>query len=205
MSRLESTKFWSLFDVEAAREMVYGSGSGFSRDSQAFPNGFPYPDLAPAIRVIPGIGSFHEGLCYFHGGLATQNFQKIVNKMGILSRSPVSRKPNETMRLIVTTFVGVVLGFFIGVSFPTLSLTKLNLPSSILPSMDLLHVRESGDEKTWLPVNSISSRSTEAQNLTATSKIWVPSNPKGAERLAPQIVAAESDFYLRRLWGNPNE
>ncbi|KAL4638915.1 hypothetical protein ACB092_03G180500 [Castanea dentata] len=125
--------------------------------------------------------------------------------MGILSRSPVSRKPNETMRLIVTTFVGVVLGFFIGVSFPTLSLTKLNLPSSILPSMDLLHVRESGDEKTWLPVNSISSRSTEAQNLTATSKIWVPSNPKGAERLAPQIVAAESDFYLRRLWGNPSE
>nr|POE50629.1 hypothetical protein CFP56_00089 [Quercus suber] len=49
------------------------SGSGFSRDSQTFPNGFPYPDLVPAIWVIPGIGSFHEGLCYFHGGLATQN------------------------------------------------------------------------------------------------------------------------------------
>lgn len=32
----------------------FSSGSGFSRDSQAFPNGFPYPDLAPAIRVIPG-------------------------------------------------------------------------------------------------------------------------------------------------------
>lgn len=29
------------------------------------------------------------------------------------------------MRLIVTTFVGVVFGFFIGVSFPTLSLTKV--------------------------------------------------------------------------------
>lgn len=29
------------------------------------------------------------------------------------------------MRLIVTTFVGVVFGFFLGVSFPTLTLTKV--------------------------------------------------------------------------------
>jgi hypothetical protein len=35
------------------------------------------------------------------------------------------RKPNETMRLIVTTFVGVIFGFFLGVSFPTLALTKV--------------------------------------------------------------------------------
>lgn len=46
--------------------------------------------------------------------------------MNLLHCSSVSRKPNETMRLIVTTFVGVVLGFFIGVSFPTLSLTKVH-------------------------------------------------------------------------------
>ncbi|KAJ6321420.1 hypothetical protein OIU77_011486 [Salix suchowensis] len=38
-----------------------------------------------------------------------------------------------------------------------------------------------------------------------TAVIWVPSNPRGAERLPPRIVAAESDLYLRRLWGNPNE
>lgn len=36
-------------------------------------------------------------------------------------------------------------------------------------------------------------------------QIWVPSNPRGAERLPPGIVAAESDFYLRRLWGRPSE
>ncbi|GFY91451.1 lysine ketoglutarate reductase trans-splicing protein [Actinidia rufa] len=36
-------------------------------------------------------------------------------------------------------------------------------------------------------------------------QIWVPSNPRGAERLPPAIVAAESDFYLRRLWGKPSE
>ncbi|WZZ27903.1 hypothetical protein YC2023_011304 [Brassica napus] len=37
------------------------------------------------------------------------------------------------------------------------------------------------------------------------SQIWVPSNPKGAERLLPGIIASESDLYLRRFWGNPEE
>ena len=37
------------------------------------------------------------------------------------------------------------------------------------------------------------------------SQIWVPSNPKGAERLPPGIIASESDLYLRRFWGNPEE
>ncbi|KAK4358283.1 hypothetical protein RND71_023893 [Anisodus tanguticus] len=36
-------------------------------------------------------------------------------------------------------------------------------------------------------------------------QIWVPSNPRGAERLPPRIVSSESDYYLRRLWGNPSE
>lgn len=36
-------------------------------------------------------------------------------------------------------------------------------------------------------------------------QIWVPSNPRGAERLPPGIVESESDFYLRRLWGKPSE
>lgn len=36
-------------------------------------------------------------------------------------------------------------------------------------------------------------------------QIWVTSNPRGAERLAPGIIAAESDFYPRRLWGKPSE
>ncbi|CAL5330964.1 unnamed protein product [Camellia sinensis] len=36
-------------------------------------------------------------------------------------------------------------------------------------------------------------------------QIWVPSNPRGAEILPPAVVAAESDFYLRRLWGTPSE
>lgn len=35
--------------------------------------------------------------------------------------------------------------------------------------------------------------------------ILVQSNPRGAERLPPGIVASTSDFYLRRLWGLPKE
>jgi hypothetical protein len=37
------------------------------------------------------------------------------------------------------------------------------------------------------------------------TQIWVPSNPRGAERLPPGFVVAESDYYLRRLWGDPKE
>ncbi|PSS26907.1 Developmental and secondary metabolism regulator veA like [Actinidia chinensis var. chinensis] len=133
--------------------------------------------------------------------------QKIVNRMGMLGRSAVARKPNETMRLIVTTFVGVVFGFLIGASFPTLNLTKLNLPS-----IDLSFVEDKNSGlstqtflNAWSSMKGSRNTSTEAQKLNNTSKIWVPSNPRGAERLPPAIVAAESDFYLRRLWGKPSE
>lgn len=53
--------------------------------------------------------------------------------------SSTYRKPSESMRLIVTTFVGVIFGFFIGISFPTLSITKVQtesfffLYSAVLP------------------------------------------------------------------------
>ncbi|XP_058094504.1 uncharacterized protein LOC131240354 isoform X2 [Magnolia sinica] len=36
-------------------------------------------------------------------------------------------------------------------------------------------------------------------------KIHVATNPRGAELLPPGIVVSETDFYLRRLWGDPNE
>ncbi|XP_065875248.1 uncharacterized protein [Euphorbia lathyris] len=130
--------------------------------------------------------------------------------MGTLSRSPVSKKPNETMRVIVSTFLGVVLGFLIGVSFPSLSLTKLNLSSSLLPSIDLSYV---DDKKLGFSTPTVThswmsrkkNKPVETQNLNDTSKIWVPSNPRGAERLAPGIIEAESDYYPRRLWGQPSE
>lgn len=37
---------------------------------------------------------------------------------------------NDGMKLIIATFIGIVIGFFLGISFPTLSLTKVSFPSS---------------------------------------------------------------------------
>lgn len=42
-------------------------------------------------------------------------------------------------------------------------------------------------------------------SLLKPSKIWIESNPKGAERLPPGIVASESDLYFFRLTGDPSE
>ncbi|KAI8533585.1 hypothetical protein RHMOL_Rhmol10G0021600 [Rhododendron molle] len=117
------------------------------------------------------------------------------------------RRTNETMRLIVTTFAGIVFGFFLGASFPTLSLTKMNLPSSLFPSLDLAYIEDkySGlSTQALLNIWSSLKRNKGTKN-PGSAKIWVPTNPGGAERLAPGIIESESDFYLRRLWGLPNE
>ncbi|KAG7012780.1 hypothetical protein SDJN02_25533, partial [Cucurbita argyrosperma subsp. argyrosperma] len=128
-----------------------------------------------------------------------------VEIMGILHRSSVIKRPNDSMRVILTTFVGVFLGFLIGISFPLLSLTKLGVPPGLVLKVDQMYntdMKSGGSSQT--PENVAFDRSGSG-GLNGSSEIWVPSNPRGAERLAPGIVAAESDFYLHRLWGNPNE
>ncbi|XAR51922.1 hypothetical protein NMG60_11006726 [Bertholletia excelsa] len=126
-------------------------------------------------------------------------------------RSGITRRTNETMRLFITTIAGIVIGFFLGVSFPTLSLTKMNLTSGIVPSVDLraLEDKYSGLStqallNMWSSLNH--NRGTRSQGHKYKShKIWVPTNPRGAERLAPGIIESQSDLYLRRLWGLPGE
>ncbi|KAF6137133.1 hypothetical protein GIB67_030897, partial [Kingdonia uniflora] len=132
----------------------------------------------------------------------------------LLANVAIIRKPNETMRLIVTVFVGAVIGFLIGVSFPTVSFTKLNFTSSLIPTIDLTYSENSNSglstqtflHHAWSSVTGQNTSSTsQAGNLNDTSKIWVATNPRGAERLPPGIVESESDFFLRRLWGKPSE
>ncbi|XP_031502811.1 uncharacterized protein LOC116265941 isoform X1 [Nymphaea colorata] len=130
-----------------------------------------------------------------------------MSKMGNGGRSSIIRKPNETMRLIITSLFGVVFGFLIGISFPTVSLTKFNFPSSLLPSIDLSYIEE---RNSGLTTQTLLNHAWTSQNRTIhvmndTSKIYVPSNPRGAETLPPGIVVSESDLYLRRLWGKPSE
>ncbi|CAN8272615.1 unnamed protein product [Cochlearia groenlandica] len=114
-----------------------------------------------------------------------------------------SKKTNDRIKLIVTTFAGIIIGFLLGISsFHTLSLTKMNFTSSIHPSIHTIYVKEENSKK--------STKKTTPQNVTKSSnttshKIWVPSNPRGAEMLPPSFVASESDLYLRRLWGLPKD
>ncbi|KAK9750973.1 hypothetical protein RND81_02G233400 [Saponaria officinalis] len=104
--------------------------------------------------------------------------------------STLSRKSNETLKIIVTTtFIGLIFGFLLGASISLLFISKINplnyIHGSLVPKVD--HVLR------------------QNQTLNHTSKIWVNTNPRGAERLPPGIIVSESDLYLRRLWGEPSE
>ncbi|KAK3023120.1 hypothetical protein RJ639_042709, partial [Escallonia herrerae] len=75
----------------------------------------------------------------------------------------------------------------------------INLPSSIMSSLDgSLHEDPKPSERSF-PENLGSG------NTPVTPKVYVPTNPRGAESLPPGIVVSETDFYLRRLWGEPSE
>ncbi|KAF3791298.1 hypothetical protein EJ110_NYTH14567 [Nymphaea thermarum] len=84
---------------------------------------------------------------------------------------------------------------------------SFNFPSSLLPSIDLSYIEE---RSSGLTTQTLLNHAWTSQNRTIrvindTSKIYVPSNPRGAETLPPGIVVSESDLYLRRLWGKPSE
>ncbi|TYG73040.1 hypothetical protein ES288_D04G068400v1 [Gossypium darwinii] len=130
--------------------------------------------------------------------------------MGVPLRSNL-RIPNETMRLIIMAFAGVIFGFFLGVSFPTVSLTKMHLPSSLFPSIDLTYIEDKysglSTQALFNALNTIKDNKIDSMSSSGytETKIWIPTNPRGAERLPPGIVAPESDLFLRRLWGLPSE
>ncbi|OAY84448.1 hypothetical protein ACMD2_03869 [Ananas comosus] len=127
-------------------------------------------------------------------------------KLGNFGRGALLRT-NESMRLSISTIIGVMLGYLFGISFPTVSITKLQFPSNII---SYIEDRNSGIMTQTLLNHAWTSVSSHKRNNSASSsdeipKIYVPSNPRGAERLPPGIVVPESDFYLRRLSGNPDE
>ncbi|XP_034896005.1 uncharacterized protein [Populus alba] len=118
-------------------------------------------------------------------------------EMGTIHRSGVYRKTNDSARLIIVTIVGVAFGFFVGISFPAVTFTKIHLHSSFTSSLDMSIVNQNEFRRSK-SLETLGSGS----NVT---NIYVPTNPRGAELLPPGIVVAESDLYLRRLWGEPSE
>ncbi|PHU14291.1 hypothetical protein BC332_15496 [Capsicum chinense] len=47
------------------------------------------------------------------------------------------RRPIDRSRLVITTMMGMVFGYFISISSPYVSLTKISLPSNHIPSLAL--------------------------------------------------------------------
>ncbi|GFQ07686.1 hypothetical protein PHJA_002912700 [Phtheirospermum japonicum] len=112
------------------------------------------------------------------------------------------------MRIIIMALVGIIFGFYLGISFPTISLTKVNLPSNIFSSIDLSVIEDKYpglSTQALLSIwSSFKTRRGASRKLNNT-KIWVPTNPRGAERLPPGIIVPEADLHMRRLWGHPAE
>ncbi|KAL8116245.1 hypothetical protein AgCh_022666 [Apium graveolens] len=103
---------------------------------------------------------------------------------------------NDSVRLIITATMGVVFGYFIGITFPSDSLSKINLASR--------HVSTHNDD--LKPTDrSFPKNLGSAGNTSTIHQIFVSSNPRGAEMLPPGIVVPETDYMLRRLWGDPSE
>ncbi|KMZ58729.1 Lysine ketoglutarate reductase trans-splicing related 1 [Zostera marina] len=99
------------------------------------------------------------------------------------------RGGKDSLYVALGTITGVILGFMIGISLPNLDKTteQFRFYSNAKGNYGGQN-KSSGN-----PKNSSS------------TKINVPENPRGAETLPPAIIQPETDFYLRRLWGKPNE
>nr|GFA36531.1 hypothetical protein CTI12_AA346980 [Tanacetum cinerariifolium] len=85
----------------------------------------------------------------------------------------------------------------------------MNLPSTLLQSIDLGYIEDnySGlSSQAFLHIwSSLRRNKGISFHESEDAKIWVPTNPRGAERLPPYIVTPEFDLYLRRLYGKPSE
>ncbi|XP_051149368.1 uncharacterized protein LOC127264061 [Andrographis paniculata] len=114
--------------------------------------------------------------------------------------STIAQKSHESMRILMTISIGIMLGFFIGVSIQKILLLKPYITSVLGHDCPINGTNISDDLNQHSTI--ITEKSQISTNLT---KILLHSNPRGAERLPPGIIASESDLYLRRLWGLPSE
>ncbi|KAG6396470.1 hypothetical protein SASPL_142620 [Salvia splendens] len=119
------------------------------------------------------------------------------NSKGYIGHSTMAKKPIENIKFLISVSVGIMFGFFMGVLIPKLPQIKIGKASVVLDA-SMIYGRN-------VSATSIEiSRNVSIGNQQI-SKIWAPSNPRGAERLPPGIMASELDLYQRRLWGLPRE
>ncbi|KAG6529328.1 hypothetical protein ZIOFF_011525 [Zingiber officinale] len=147
------------------------------------------------------------------------------------------KKSNEGTKLTVTTILGVIFGFFVGLSFQNFSSIRLQVIPDLSSTIEMAFIEDRRSYGTDFPASSKPrvnrTRSHQSDdpfkfNVVYTNpslnpvlkgalqndvaaytllamNIYVESNPYGAELLPPGIVVAETDLYLRRLWGDPKQ
>ncbi|KAJ8639267.1 hypothetical protein MRB53_015961 [Persea americana] len=125
--------------------------------------------------------------------------------------SSVMRKSNVRSKLNFSTILLVFFGFLIGISFATVIFTKHYLFPSTTRLSSSIDAGIITGNKSYRTIHDFISASlsdikySHALGSDGRSKIHVATNPRGAESLTPGIVVSETDFYLHRLWGDPNE
>ncbi|XP_078447109.1 uncharacterized protein LOC144715997 isoform X2 [Wolffia australiana] len=111
------------------------------------------------------------------------------------------------MKPLFVTTIGIVIGLFVGSSFPSTRITTVFYPSGSPHFIEDKNNETSS--QTAMNNTCVTDKSQEEKNSTSntnqTSQICVPTNPRGAELLVPGIIMAESDLYLRRSCRNPTE
>ncbi|XP_074588590.1 uncharacterized protein LOC141844433 [Curcuma longa] len=126
--------------------------------------------------------------------------------MGNIYRSGSMKKSNEGTKLTVTTILGVIFGFFVGLSFPNFSSIRLHVIPDLSSTIEMAFIEDRRSYGTNFPASSKPRvNGTRSHQSDDPFKIYVESNPYGAELLPPGIVVAETDLYLRRLWGDPKQ
>ncbi|KAK4427324.1 hypothetical protein Salat_1501300 [Sesamum alatum] len=100
-------------------------------------------------------------------------------------RAPKCKKLPESLSLLITLF-SILLGFFIGLSVTRLYKVQTTTFYSASKS----------------PNSGLQFASSSENNESESHKIYVATNPHGAERLPPGIVKTQSDLFLRGCVGN---
>ncbi|KAL4341561.1 hypothetical protein GQ457_08G000870 [Hibiscus cannabinus] len=121
--------------------------------------------------------------------------------MAPIHRSGVLKKTKDSAVFILTTILGLVFGFLIGISVPIFARYTIYLPSSHRSSVD---AAVSNDQVFF----AVKSPETTAGNVTLPPPPMkrIHRNPRANPRVArlpPRIVVKESDLFLHRLWGLP--
>ncbi|KAJ4951527.1 hypothetical protein NE237_028359 [Protea cynaroides] len=126
-----------------------------------------------------------------------------------------SRRRSAARKLILLPICGFFMGYFVGSSFHTVMTLKIELPRHVQNAWDYKYL-ENVDPLFFCEQIFVNSKrdplftsETKYANLGSkpkqSRKIYVPTNPRGAESLPPGIIESQSDLYLHGLRENSKE